>query len=105
MVVIMYNRYEIAHEFAEAIKSEYILKIVLFGSVARGDDSLHSDIDILIVSNYRDEIWPKIRKEIAKIIIEKQQIVSAHVLSEDYIKEINDFTFMKNIRKEGVIIG
>ena len=101
----MYNRFEIACEFAEAIKSEYILKIVLFGSVARGNDSLHSDIDILIVSNYRDKIWQIIRKEITNIIIEKQQIVSAHVLSENQIKEINDFTFMKNIRKEGIILG
>ena len=32
----MYNRIEIAREFAEAIKSDDIIKIILFGSVARG---------------------------------------------------------------------
>ena len=101
----MYNRIEIAHEFAYAIKSKYILKIILFGSVAREEDSHHSDIDILVVSNHRDEIWPLITRKIADFIIEKQQIVSVHVLSENKIKEINDFTFMKNIRKDGIILG
>ena len=42
----MYNRIEIAREFAEAIKSDDIIKIILFGSVARGDDTEDSDIDI-----------------------------------------------------------
>ena len=47
----MHNRVEIAREFANAIKSDYIIKIILFGSVARGDDREESDIDVLIVSN------------------------------------------------------
>ena len=101
----MYNRVEIAHDFADTIKSEYIKKIILFGSVARGDDTKHSDIDILVISNHRDEIWPVICRKIADFIIEKHQIVSAHVVSEDYIKEIDEFSFMKNIRKEGIVIG
>ncbi len=29
----MHNRVEIAREFAKAIKSDYIIKIILFGSV------------------------------------------------------------------------
>ena len=41
----MNNRYEIAREFANAILS-YDIKIILFGSVARGDDTEESDIDI-----------------------------------------------------------
>jgi predicted nucleotidyltransferase len=31
----MHNRVQIAQEFAKAIKSDYIIKIILFGSVAR----------------------------------------------------------------------
>ena len=50
------NRVEIAKEFAEAVNSDKIVQIILFGSVARGDDKKFSDIDILIVSNYGDEI-------------------------------------------------
>lgn len=101
----MYDRLEVAREFAEAINSDKIIRIVLFGSVARGEDSDDSDIDILIVSNYRDEVWPLITREIANFIIEKQEIVSAHVMSEEYLREIEDFRFMRNIRKEGVVLG
>lgn len=45
----MNNRYEIAREFVEAISSDNIVQTILFGSVARGDDTNESDIDILII--------------------------------------------------------
>ena len=47
----MNNRIQIAREFANAIKSDKIIKIILFGSVAREEDTEDSDIDILIISN------------------------------------------------------
>ena len=52
----MNNRYEIAREFAKTINSQYIIKIILFGSVARHEDTTESDIDILIVSNFPEMI-------------------------------------------------
>ena len=58
----MNNRVEIAKEFAKKIKSEKILKIILFGSVARGDDTEDSDIDILIISPFADELDDEIGK-------------------------------------------
>ena len=47
----MNDRIQIAKEFAKAINSDYIKQIILFGSVARGDDKEFSDIDILIISD------------------------------------------------------
>ena len=44
----MNNRVKIAYEFANAINCDKINKIILFGSVARGEDRKDSDIDILI---------------------------------------------------------
>ena len=49
----MNDRIEIAKEFANTIKSDYVKSIMLFGSVARGDDTEESDIDILIISNHQ----------------------------------------------------
>ena len=63
-MITMHNRIEIAREFAHAIDSEDIIKIILFGSVARGDDTEDSDIDILIISDYRNEIWEDKRRTI-----------------------------------------
>lgn len=50
MVFNTNDRIEIAKRFAEAINSDEIFEIILYGSVARGDDTEDSDIDILIIS-------------------------------------------------------
>ena len=52
--------------------------MILFGSVARGDYRPDSDIDILVVSNYRSEIWPQITDIITDIIITRITINSCH---------------------------
>ena len=54
-----------AIDFAEKIKNiRGILQVILFGSVATGEDKSISDIDIAIVHNYKDkfEIMKKVNK-------------------------------------------
>ena len=48
LVIRMNDRIEIAREFAKAINDEHIIRIILFGSVAREEDTEDSDIDILL---------------------------------------------------------
>ncbi|MBV1729496.1 MAG: nucleotidyltransferase domain-containing protein, partial [Methanobacterium sp.] len=43
------NRKNLAIKFANSLGFPEIKKIILFGSVARGEDNKDSDIDILIV--------------------------------------------------------
>ena len=100
----MNNRYEIAREFADAIRSDDIVKIILFGSVARGDDTEESDIDILIISNHRDEIWPQIADEIAWFVYDKQELISAHVISEELFNSTKNHSFLTNVLNDGVLI-
>ena len=64
------NRVEIAHKFASAINSDKIIRIILFGSVARGDDNEESDIDILIISNEWEKIDSLITDEVFKVVLE-----------------------------------
>ena len=66
----MNNRKAIAIEFARKINSDLIKEIILFGSVARGDDKEDSDIDILIISDNQDAIEPIITDTIADIVID-----------------------------------
>ena len=101
----MNDKMRIAHEFANSINSKYIKKIILFGFVARGDDNEDSDIDILIVSDFADIIEPLISEEVFKIILDKKEFVSAHVMSENKLEKIKNFTFVKNIEKEGILLG
>lgn len=101
----MNNRLEIAQEFAKEINSDKIDRIILFGSVARGDDNENSDIDILIISDYQEDIQEKVYYESFQIVLHKQEVISPHIMSNSNINKIADFTFMRNVRKEGVVIG
>ena len=101
----MNNRFDIAKEFANRVKSKYIKQIILFGSVARGDDSEFSDIDILIVSSYGRKLEPIIEEEVFQIMIEKEELISAHVISEENFNNTKNFSFLTNVLKEGIVIG
>ena len=101
----MYNRIEIAREFAEAIKSDDIIKIILFGSVARGDDTEDSDIDVLIIRSKSDELTDEINSIATDIILEKDELISPHVMSEEHFNKTIDYPFLTNVLKEGIVIG
>ena len=101
----MVNRLKIAQEFANAIYSEDIEEIILFGSVARGDDNSDSEIDILIISDNELKIEPKISDEVFNIIKEYRELVSAHVMSKKHFNETKNYPFLKNVIHEGVILA
>ena len=102
--LFMNNRFEIAREFAESINSDKIVKIILFGSVARGDDTENSDIDILIISDYRSEIWDDIVDMIGEFVLEKQELISAHIMSTDRFNTTQDYSFLSNVLAEGEVL-
>ena len=100
----MSRKYEIAKNFAKTIKSDKIKLMMLFGSVARGDYRPDSDIDILVVSNYRKEIWPQISIIIADTIMQEGELLSVHLMSENNFNETKDYSFLTNVLKEGIIL-
>ena len=101
----MHDRIKIAYEFADAIKSDDIKLIMLFGSVARGDDTEESDIDILIVSPIADKIKPYIHNIAVDIILEKNEVISPRLMTEEQFNRTEDCPFLSDVLKEGVIIG
>lgn len=101
----MNNRLEIAQKFANNINSDDIEQIILFGSVARGEDNEDSDIDILIISNEGEKIEPIISDEVFKVILNNKEFISAHVMSKNKLEKIKDFSLLKNINNEGIILG
>ena len=89
----MNNRKELACEFADEINSEDIVQIILFGSVARGDDGEDSDIDILIVSPSVRKIRKDSNKIVVNILLEKNELISAHFMTEKHFNETKDYHF------------
>ncbi|MDO5850185.1 MAG: nucleotidyltransferase domain-containing protein [Methanobacteriaceae archaeon] len=101
----MNNRLEIAREFADIINSDDINQIILFGSIARGEDTEDSDIDILIVSPIADDLFEKIISIASDILLEKEEMISPHLMTLDYFNKTKNNSFLTNILKEGVVIG
>ena len=101
----MNDRIEIAKEFAKTIKSDDIKLIMLFGSVARGEDTEESDIDILIVSPNADDLRYKINRIVVDIILEKDEVISPHLMTEEHFNKTRNNPFLTNVLNEGVVIG
>ncbi len=99
----MNNRYEIAREFANAILSYDIVKIILFGSVARGDDTEESDIDILIITTNSDELSDEINSAAVDIILEKDEFISLYIMGEEHYNKTIDYPFLTKINECVVI--
>ena len=104
-MVILQNRIEIAHEFANAINSDEIIKMLLFGSVARGDDDDESDIDILIVIHHDNrELESVIDKVVVEFILEKEEVISPHVMTQEHFNKTKDYSFLQTVMADGVPI-
>ena len=92
------------HVSLQIIYADDIIKIILFGSVARGDDTEESDIDILIVTTDSDELSDEINSAAVDIILEKDEFISPHVMSEEHFNKTIDYPFLTNVLNEGIVI-
>lgn len=94
----MKENLKIAIDLTEKIKKiKGIIQIILFGSVARGEDKANSDIDIAIVYGNRDKF--EIMKEINKLKDEKIQATFLNV------KElINETELIGALSGEGILL-
>jgi len=101
----MENKISITKRFAKSIKSDKIKKIILFGSVARGEDTIESDIDILIVSSFREEIADFVYDKVFDILINDDELISAHIISEERFNTKQHYSFLYNVLEEGILIG
>jgi predicted nucleotidyltransferase len=104
----MVNRKQLAIDFAKSLNHPEIEKIILFGSVARGEDRKDSDIDILIITKddgddlkIEDDVYTKVTDYIIKI----GEYLSVKMRSISHYNKYIHFSFYSNVEKDGLIIG
>ncbi|WP_084269590.1 nucleotidyltransferase domain-containing protein [Methanobrevibacter curvatus] len=96
-----------AIEFANSLDFEEIEKIILYGSVARGEDNEDSDIDIVIItSNVGDEfkIDTEIHKKVFNILMKTGEFISPMIFSKEHFEKYKDYSFYSNVNNDGVLI-
>ncbi len=84
-----------------------ILKIILYGSVARGEAIAESDIDIaIIVKKDMDEITKdKFINWSADMDLRHDRVFSIIDIQEEKIRKWGDILpFYKNVQKEGIVL-
>ncbi len=97
-------------EFKKEITAKFpedIVKVIVFGSKARGDAGKESDIDIIVVSKKDDWRQGDRIRDIGYELDEKLDYrLSIQVLPESHVKYLksNDFQFIKNVELEGIVI-
>ena len=84
-------------------------KVVLYGSYARGDNSLDSDVDVLVMTELSPEENRKYRRDLNRIFsrvgLEHDVLLSMFLVDrQSYESRMAVMPFYQNIEKDGVTI-
>ncbi|ADT83148.1 nucleotidyltransferase domain-containing protein [Thermococcus barophilus] len=102
---------KIAEEFGREVSKllgDQLVKVILFGSVARGKERENSDIDVLII--VRDNSW-KIQQDVSgivlKYLIKYGVYISVKVVTEEEFEIMRDMhsSFYHEVFREGIRIA
>lgn len=86
---------------------EKVLKIILFGSYARGDYDEESDVDIMVVVDDEDlNYYKEKRIELVNYFLDKEEILLSVIIEQAKFVERykNHSPFLINVIREGNII-
>ena len=96
-------------EAAKEVLGDKLIKVILYGSYARGDYDNESDVDFFILAHIPQEeagLWRRnIRSRIPYLSLDYDLCVSLHVTGSTKFNEYADtLPFYINVIKEGVLL-
>lgn len=90
----------------EAIYGDRLVAMVLYGSQARGDAELGSDIDVMVVLEGPVDPWQEIERtldDVADLSLERGCVASC-LFMEAGRYELEQGPLLINVRREGVLV-
>ena len=105
----MTDHRKIAEDFARHLKAKYgdrIARIILFGSVARGNYRKDSDIDLLVVTP--DTSWGfrlQLAAAATDVLLRDGVYVSVKPVAPGELDGLSATLFGRAIRKEGLVLA
>lgn len=99
---------QIVMEFVERVRQRFdgqLISVVLFGSRARGEAELDSDMDVLVVmSNAAPEIRKEIRHLAVEVWLEHDIYLSTRVWSRAHWRKLEELQTLlyRNIHRDGI---
>jgi uncharacterized protein len=98
------DRMKIAREFRNFLDFPEIEEVILYGSVARGDDHEGSDIDILVISKDKFQTKSKLYPKVGDFLLDNGVYISVKVISPEDYRQMQNTYFFSEISKEGVLL-
>ena len=102
------RRLEVARAFANRLKSDLgpsLRRVVLYGSVARGDDRGNSDIDLLVEVRRRTRsVEDQISDAVTEVAADQGELVVPIVLTANEARKRLPASFLERIRAEGKVL-
>ena len=95
---------------SKKILGDRVKKIILYGSYARGDFNSSSDIDILVLTDYKPREFYSALKMISSMTYDIEldnNVILVPLINNitNYNLGIEDIPFYANIQKEGVVLS
>ena len=104
---------EILKDFTKRIEEyfgESLIKVLLYGSYARGDYNSSSDVDVMILVKMSDNEIKKIENQVYDLAFDIEMDTGVDISpiiknEEQYEYWLDTLPFYKNIHEEGVIVN
>lgn len=102
------NRDEMARELIERLRNKLggrLIRVVLFGSAARKDDTAESDIDCLaVVDRAGPEVNDAVDEVAGELLYQHCVVFSIIPVSEERLQAFRSNPFLMNVNREGVVL-
>lgn len=112
-VSVMEDKRKILEAFTNEMQKIFgksLKKIILYGSYARGDFKVNSDMDLMILTSLSDNEIKKLENEVYDVAFEYEMtygiVISVNVKNEDHFNYwLGALPYYDNVKKEGIVLA